>query len=387
MPARIRVLQILEATTGGTRRHLVDLARHLDPTRFELHLAVSTRRDPDFLDDLRLLRERGLEATVVPMLRAIRPWHDLPAFLRLRRLIAALRPDIVHTHSSKAGFLGRLAARQVGTPAVVHTPHVFPFQMAVSPALQALYRVLERRAARWADRIACVCEQERREALRLRIAAPDRLVVIPNGVEAPIEPPTPADRLTQRRALGLAPDGLVVGMVARFTRQKGHADLLAALPAVFRREPGARVVLVGDGELRAALERDIAARGFRGQVTIVGAREDAARCYPAFDVTALPSLWEGMPYALLDAMAHGSAIVATTVGGVPEAIKDGQSGLLVPPSAPDRLADALTALLADPALRARLGEAARRTVQKQFRLPEMIRMTAELYAHATRTPE
>ena len=379
MDAPTRVLHVLEATTGGTRRHLFDLVTRLDPARFAVHVVVSTRRDPGFLADLEALRARGLGVTVIPMTREIHPLRDAVALLRLRVAIRTARPDIVHTHSSKGGFLGRIAARLAGVPVVVHTPHVFAFQMAVGPLRRRLYLALERGAARLADRIICVCPAERAAAILARVAQPAQLVVIENGI-APLPPPIAAARAQMRSELAIRPDELVVGTVGRYTRQKGHADLLAAAPAVLQRHPRTRFVLAGAGELRPAIEAQIARLALGDHVLLVGAQEDAARFYPAFDVTVLPSLWEGLPYSLLEAMAAGAAVVATRVGGIPDVILSGKTGLLVPPLAPEALAQAIAALLADPALRARLGAAARALVPVRYAVDTMVRKTAELYA-------
>lgn len=380
MAQRLKVVEILEATTGGTRRHLFDLATHLDPARFSVSVLCSTRRDPAFAADLEEFRERGIPTRVVPMVRAIRPWADLAALGQIRRYLREQRPDVVHTHSSKAGLLGRLAARQAGVPRLVHTPHCFAFDMDVGFLRRRLYLRLERWAARFTDRLICVCPAEKASALRHGLAAPDKFTVIENGISLPAPAADPAAVAALRRDLGLPPKTRVIGVVGRLTRQKGHEHLIRAAPAILRHFPETRFVFVGDGERRAALAKQAAALGVTRNIVFAGQREDAGRCYPLFDVLAMPSLWEALPYALLEGMAAGRAVVASRVGGVADLLSPGESGLLVPPRAPEALAESICAALAAPELRARLGVNAKRVVAQRCRLDEMVARTAAVYA-------
>ena len=376
----IKVVEILEATTGGTRRHLFDLVMNLDPERFAVSILCSARRDPAFQADLLLFRERGIPATVVPMVRDLRPWADLSAWRQIRRHLLERRPDIVHTHSSKAGFVGRLAARSARIPCVVHTPHHFAFDMEIGGLRRAFYLQLERWAARFTNRFICVCPAERASALRRRLAAADKFTVIENGIRPAAAAPDAVAAERWRHEIGLPPGAPLIGAVGRLTRQKGHEDLLQAMPAVLRRFPAARLLLVGDGELRTALARQAAALEVSRNVIFAGQREDVLPLYPLLEVLAMPSLWEALPYALLEGMAAGRAIVASAVGGMADVLRQGESGLLVPPHAPAALAEAICALLADAELRSRLGVNAKRVVAQHCRLDEMVARTAAVYA-------
>jgi len=376
----IKVVEILEATTGGTRRHLFDLVMNLDPARFALSIVCATRRDPAFQADLAAFRDRGLPVTVVPMVRELRPWADLSAWRQIRRYLIEKRPEVVHTHSSKAGFVGRLAARSARIPFVVHTPHHFAFDMEIGGLRRAFYLQLERWAARYTDRFICVCPAEKAAALRRRLAVPDKFTVIENGIGPTATAPDPAAVERWRREIGLPPNAPLIGAVGRLTRQKGHADLLRAMPAVLCRFPNARLVLAGDGELHRALVTLAAALDLSRNVIFAGQREDVLPLYPLLDVLAMPSLWEGLPYTLLEGMAAGRAIVASAVGGVPDVLRQGESGFLVPPHAPAALAEAVCGLLADAELRNRLGVNARKVVAQQCRLEEMVARTAAVYA-------
>lgn len=377
---RLRVTQILEATTGGTRRHLFDLVTNLDPERFAVTVVGADRGDPGFAADVAVFRERGIPVTLTPMVRPIRPWADLRAFLQISRLLREQRPDVVHTHSSKAGFLGRLAARRAHVPRIVHTPHCFAFEMDSGAARRALYVRLERLAARCTDRMICVCAAELAAALKHRVAPEERLTVIENGVRAADAAVAPEHVEALRAELGLPLGAPVVGAVGRLTRQKGYEVLIRSAPAVLARFPDTRFVLVGDGELRAELERTAREAGVAPHVLFAGQREDTRAFYPLFDVLAVPSLWEALPYALLDGMASGSAVVASAVGGIPDVIHDGTSGWLVPPRQVPPLAEGIIALLATPELRRRLRVHAKSILERRCRLEDMIAKTEAVYA-------
>lgn len=371
----LKILEVLEATIGGTRRHLLDLVANLPAGRFKVSVACSARRDPGFLEDVRRMEATGIRVHLVPMSRSIRPLGDLVELGRLRRIVRGGGFDVVHTHSAKAGFLGRLAARSAGVPRIVHTPHTFPFEMDVSRAARFLYFQLERLAARWSDRMVCVCPSQR--ALAASLIDPSRVAVIENGV-AP-RPADPAGRQRLRQEWGVGPDQPVVGLVGRFTRQKGHADFVAAAGRIAGRLPAARFVLVGDGELKARIRETIRTAGLGDRFLLIEGREDAPDLMPAFDVVALPSLWEGLPYVLLEAMAAGAGVVAARVGGMPDVIEDGVDGLLVPARDPEALAEAIMKLFDNPERRSNMGYKARRKVTDRYGIERMVRGTAALY--------
>lgn len=383
MHPRPRILHVLEATVGGTRRHLIDLLLHLGTDRFAPCCACSTRRDPAFAEDLRRLEDAGVKVLNVPMTRSIAPAQDLLSLLRLRGILQRERFDLVHTHSSKAGFAGRLAARLTRVPHVVHTPHVFAFDTLRARPSRALYRFLERRAAVWSERIVCVSRRERHAALQAGIAE-GKLVVIPNG----IAPRAGGNRRAAqiRSALGIPPQAPVIGAVGRLCRQKGHRDALLAARELLPCHPDLHWIFVGDGELRERLSNDARRWGLDRLVHFAGEQRETEDWYDTFDVFCLPSLWEGMPYALLEAMAARRAIVATRVGGIPEAVRHGESALLTAAGDPQALAREAHRLLADEALRLRMGAAAAHDVQRRFRLEDMIEAYRKLYASLLTPP-
>ncbi len=407
----LRVLQVLEANVGGARKHVLQLLRGLDRGRFEVHLACSFARECGVRSaectEMHDLCAQGHKVFEVPMLRRPAPLSDLAALRTLTRLMRAERYDIVHTHASKAGFLGRLAARRAGIRAVIHTPHTFPFQRRDTP-LVPLYRVLERLAAGWADRIVLVSPSQRQIAERAGIGAPDRLAVVPNGIRLPDQPPEEA-RHKYRSELGLGESDLAVAFIGRLTPQKDVQTFLSTAAELFRAIPAVRVFLVGGADnlryLRRLVPRSripdstfqipdanrqsaIANRQWplwspELPVEVLGHRADAAELVAAFDVVILPSLYEGLPYSLLEAMVHRVAVVASDVTGNRDVIEDGSSGLLVASGDVSGFVRATLGLLRDAELRARIGAAARERVAAEFTEERFLKGMAELYEGVT----
>jgi len=373
------VVEILEATTGGTRRHLGDLVTHLDPTRFDVTVICSTLRDDAFLEDIESFRACGIRVVTIPMVRPISPWRDAVALARIYRQLRRHRFTIAHTHSAKAGFLGRLAARLAGVPVVVHTPHVFPFQMETGRHRKLLYFLLEKLAARWTDKIICVCRVEEEVARRWKLVPDEKIQVIENGIDVAALETLTDERRSLAGDLGFAPDDPLIGMAGRFVPQKGHRYLVLAAAKVVREFPKARFVLIGEGELRPDVDQMIRRLSLEKNCFILRSRHRLSSFYAALDVAVSPSLWEGLPYVLLECMALEKAIVTTMVGGIADLIEDGRTGLAVPAADAEALADAIRRLLARPQLRQDLGRAAGRVLQNRCRLQDMVVQTSALY--------
>ncbi|MDD5705837.1 MAG: glycosyltransferase [Kiritimatiellae bacterium] len=354
-----RVLQVIEATIGGTRRHVRELSLGLAETDWQVDVAYAIGRDPGFRHDLELFRQHAIGVHAVPMRRRPAPVEDLRAVTRLTALIRRLRPDVVHAHSSKAGLLARLAARRAGVP-VVYTPHLFAFEMQVAKPLRALYRAIERLAVPWCDRLIAVSRAEADAARTIGYPA-DKVALIHNGV--PPLPLPPRDR-------GELHD---VAFVGRFCRQKGLDVLMAALPLLRRQCPGLTVAIMGDGipPWRPRPQPGIAWLS-AGDAQAVIALLRGSR------LLAMPSRWEGLPYTLLEAMQAGTPVVASRVGGVSDVITHEVDGWLVPPDDPRALAQALLTLLEDEIQRALLAETARQRVA-DFTLEAMIEATRRVY--------
>lgn len=330
-----------------------------------------------------------LAATAVPampiveipsLVREISPLKDLRAYRALRKLFRREHFDVVHTHSSKAGILGRLAARRAGVPLVVHTVHGQPFHPYQSSWRNACYVFVERVAARCSDRILAVAQAMVDQSVARRVAPAELYRVVYSGME--IEPflearPSPA----LRRSLGI-PDGApVVGKIARLFELKGHDCLLDAAPRIAEAVPEVRFLLVGDGLLREHLARRAAALGLAERVIFAGLVPPADVCrYTALmDVLVHLSLREGLPRAVVQALASAVPVVAFPLDGTPEVVTDGVTGRLCPPGNAAAVADAVIGLLRDPAARRRMGDAGRDRVRRQFCWRRMGELIAEQY--------
>jgi len=360
-----RVLHVLEATVGGTREHILQVLLGLDRRCFDVSLLCSVERDPAFWSDVVLLRRSGVPVTVIPMAREIRPLRDLVALARITAHLLRQRYDLVHTHSSKAGFVGRLAARIAGVHRIWHTGHIFYFQWRAGTWTGKFYRALEWLAARWSHCIVTLSEEQRHLLIRTGVARPRRTLVIPNGVRVRRWCRLP-DRAAARRALGVNEDALVVGMAARLEPQKGCEHFLRAAREVLEEWPGVEFVLVGDGRIGPRLRRLADTLGLGARLHLLGHWEDMPAFYAALDLFVLTSLWEGMPYVVLEAMACGLAVCATAVPGTREIVEPGVTGVLVPPENDRALARSIVAMLRDPARRRRMGALARRRVSERY---------------------
>jgi glycosyltransferase involved in cell wall biosynthesis len=312
-------------------------------------------------------RQAGIPVVLLPNLTApIRPWRDVQALGEIRRALLELQPDLVAAHSSKAGLLGRVAGRSLRIP-VVFTVHGWAFTPGVPGARAAVYRRLERMAGPLASRLITVSEFDRRLALDARIAAPDRIVTVHNGM--PDVPPS------LRADPARTPPRIV--MVARFEPQKDHATLIHAL-AGLTQLPW-ELDLVGEGPGMPAMERLAGELGVGERIRFLGQRMDVPRLLADAQVAVLITNWEGLPLSILEAMRAGLPVVASDVGGIGETIHDGQTGHLVARGAVEQVRERLGRLLADAALRTAFGAAGRAFYERQFTLEHCVSRTLAVY--------
>jgi glycosyltransferase involved in cell wall biosynthesis len=340
---RLRVLRIItRLNIGGPAQHVLFLASGLKED-VETVLVTGTP-DPaeGSMDDL--AGDLGVIPLRLPHLkRQLAPLDDLRALWSLWRLCRRLKPDIVHTHTSKAGLLGRLAARLAGVPVVLHTFHGHVFHGYFGPWASRLAVLAERGMGALSTRLYAVSPSQREELLSLGIAPPGKIITLPLGLDLdPLAPPLPRGAL--RRELGLGEDALLVGCVARLAPIKAHADLLEAFARIAAGHPAAHLLLIGDGEERPGIEQAVLERGLGSRVHLLGWRRDLPALYGDLDLAVLSSKNEGLPVALIEAAAAGVPIVATRVGGVTDLLA-GHPATLVPPGNPEALAGALSAAL------------------------------------------
>ena len=371
-----RVLMVVESCGGGVGRHVFDLAQGLIARGWDVHLAYSpVRAERAFLR--RLTATPGLAAFACPMRRGPHP-SDLLALRSLRRYLRDAGPfDLIHGHSSKGGALARLAAIG-GDLGVVYTPHaLITMDPRLSRMKRSAYSAAERVLARLSDRIITVSPAERRHGVALGLEG-RRIVAIPNG----LTPASSMPRAVVRDRLGLADDVPVIGFVGRLVEQKAPGVLLRALALVDREVRSCQLVIVGDGPLQVPLRRLAETLGIGDRVLWLGDR-DGRPLLPAFDVFALPSRYEGLPYVALEALAAGLPIVATDAAGVGLLVRDGRNGRIVPPDSPDRLASALVEFLADPRRRASAEQFARHRAAR-FTAERMVDRTIATYRDCVR---
>lgn len=359
---------------GGMENGVVNLVNRLDPARYR-HTIIAMTEVTDF-------RQRITAANVDLVALEKRPGRDFGAYWRLLKCLRAARPAIIHTRNIgtlDTVFVSRLA----GVPVRVHGEH--GWDMHDLDGRSRKYRFIRRLCAPFVKRFVAVSIDLKAWLERSIGLAGDRVTHIVNGVDCERFRPGRADAI--RRSLGLGDDALVVGTVGRLEAVKGQELLLRAWPLVEERLPKAsralRLVLVGDGSRRAALEALARELGIADRVIFAGARADVPEALRAFDVFVLPSLNEGISNTILEAMACGLPVVATRVGGNPELIDEGVTGRLVAPTDPAALADAIVAIAADEATRQRMAQAAREQAVQRFSLEVMVRRYDTLYAEVS----
>lgn len=362
MPEPVRVLQAITSVHAGAAEYLVRILADLDRSRFDVAVAAAPGGSHD----------GELERLGVPLIAM--PWDragSLGGMLRglgaSRRLLARGGYDVVVTHSSVAGAVVRAAGLGLGRrPALVHVVHGWASGARVSPARRAAYRLVERALAPGTDAVIACSSRVAADGVDQGLALPERISVSRYAIDLPrfdsrLEP----DSAAARAALGLPAGRPLALFVGRLHPQKGLPFLLQAWHRVVAARPDAQLALCGDGPDRAEVE-GLAAALPAGSVALLGWRPDAVRLLRAADLLVLPSLWEGLPLTVLEAMAAGLPVVATAVDGTPEAVGHGETGLLVPPSDPPALAEAVLATFADPQRAAAMGRAGRRRIESSF---------------------
>jgi len=366
---------ITKLELGGAQQNTLFTVAHLNTARFRPLLITG---EPGLLDqEARALS--GVEFHQVPSLkRPIRPIADLRALLALTLLLRRLRPLIVHTHSSKAGILGRWAARRAGVPIIIHSIHGFGFTRYQHPLVRRALIALERRTSRFTTRFFAVSEANRRLGIELGLFPADRCTVIRSGVDLHAFRRARVDTVAKKRELGLEPGRPVVGMIAPLKPQKAPLDFVRLAALVHRSRPDAQFVLVGDGELRGAVEAEVERVGLAGSFKLTGWRRDIAEVLRCFDLFVLTSLWEGLPRVYLEALASGVPVVGTRVDGAAEVIRDGVNGYLVEPGDVRGMADRVLELLAHPDVAVRMGQKGE-SLPQEFDIRDMIRRLEREY--------
>jgi glycosyltransferase involved in cell wall biosynthesis len=394
-PARIRVLHVItRLVKGGAQENTLATVTGISGPMWENRLAAGPAQGPEGSLEPECIAS-GVPLLRVPALvRELSPRSDLQALRQLMHLLRRERPHIVHTHTSKAGILGRIAARRVGVPAVVHTPHGHVFQGFGGRLKTELFVRMERACAPMADRLIALTDAEQREHLELGIGRPAQWHIVHSGVDLAPFHPCWETRQIVRAALGLPADATVVGTVGRLVPIKGHCFLLNAFARLAAKQPGLHLLLVGDGPLRD----DLIARARSlhlcirqpgqpipistsgpGAMHLVGLRRDIPQLLTAMDLFVLPSLNEGMGRVLVEAMATELPCIASRVSGIPDVVAADVTGLLVPPRDPEALASAILTLLNEPARAREMGRRGRDRVVPAFGVEPMVGKLEVIY--------
>jgi glycosyltransferase involved in cell wall biosynthesis len=369
---------ITRLIVGGAQENTMLTADLLAKDRWAVDVISGPQTGPEgsLIDEV---RQRGIPLTIEPTLvREINPVKDITAFFRLWRFIKRGNYVIVHTHSSKAGILGRWAAKLAGTPIIVHTVHGWGHHDRQHPLVRNSYILLEKLTLPFTDKLISVSPCDIEKGLRDGIGQPENYAIIRSGIELDRFGHPRVSRAETRAELGIPLNGPVVGTVTRLSPQKAPLDFVQAAGIIAQNLPEAWFVMVGDGPLRAQVEGLAAELGITDRLVLTGLRRDVPELMAAFDIFALSSLWEGLPRVLPQAMATGLPVVATAIDGNAEAVQDGLNGRLVPPSDPAALAQAVGELLGSPQLAVEMGAAGRQRAL-EFSAQQMVDDIAALY--------
>ena len=327
-------------------------------------------------------RGGGYELVEIPeLIRAVSPWYDARARRRLKLEFRDRRPDVVHTHSSKAGILGRFAARDARVPIIVHTIHGMSFNRTQPWAVRKLFAWLEWMAARRSDAIVTVADAMIEQSIAAGICRREKMRTVYSGMEVGDFTPTNYDRAAIRRRWGVAEDEIAVGTIARLFRKKGYEQLLPIMAAAAKREPRLRFVWVGDGAQRAEYEAELDRLGLRDRTTLTGLVPPARipELLAGLDILAHTSQWEGLPRGVVQALLMQVPVVAFAIDGTPEVVLDGQTGRLVRLGDLDGFVRALVGLASDPDGRRRMGAAGRTYCLERFDWQRMVAALEGLY--------
>jgi glycosyltransferase involved in cell wall biosynthesis len=376
---KIRVVHIVtQLELGGAQQNTLYTVEHLDRGRFEVTLLCGTG---GYLDEE--ARRRNVSIRFLRhLVRPVSPVHDALAIPETVRILRQIRPHIVHTHSSKAGILGRWAARAAGVPVIIHTFHGFGFTPEQPALVRGFYKALEKLTARVTTGLVAVSQANQAEALAAGIGRPEKYRLIRSGVS--LEVFQSLSRTSEAPAgLDIEPQHRLVTTVGPFKPQKNLGDFLAAAALVRSAMPESRFLVVGDGALRPFLEKRVRDLGLSDAVFLPGWRRDLPAILARTDVFVMTSLWEGLPRALVEALAAGIPAVANRVDGVADVIHDGENGCLVAPRQPAETAQRVLSLLKAPEAARRMGEKARQSISRDFDIGLMVKQQEKLYLDMT----
>ncbi len=385
---KIKIAHIItKLELGGAQQNTLYTAEHLPRDRYEVFLISGCG---GILDE---------EAKIIPdtkiyfipwLVREINPIYDFLALLRLLRLIRLLRPEIIHTHSSKAGILGRWAAYLYNSELkitkyrpqpikIIHTFHGFGFNPYQKWINRKFLILIEYFTAKFTDKLIAVSEDNIKTGLGNKIGTREKYILIHSGIKISRYKDIRTDLERTKREFDLQLEEKVVTMIAPFKTQKAPLDFIRVAKYVKEKLPSVKFILVGDGELRTNLQSAIGNRQLEKDIILLGWQRNIPEIMQITDIFVLTSLWEGLPRTILEAMASGKPVVATAVDGNREIVKDGITGFLVPPKEPKMIAEKIVFLLNNSELRKKMGEEGRKTINDSFDIDQMVAQLNQLY--------
>jgi len=385
---KIKTIHIItRLDKGGSAENTLLTVRGLDRGRYDVVLIRGLSIESNMAEDefrsveesVREAEGEGIRIVTVPsIVRRVSPFYDLKAFFALIKILIYERPDIVHTHTSKAGILGRWAAFFARVPVIVHTPHGHVFWGYFGRLKTGIFILLEKISALITDRLVVLTEQEKNDHLHFHIAPENKFSEVHSGINLDRFSNTSVDPAAMKKKLTIPEGNLVVGTTGRLTHIKGHRYLIEAARKIVDVRPDTTFVFLGDGELFDELKNMASISGMEENIKFLGWRQDVAEVMSTFDVFVLPSLNEGMGRVLVEAMALGKPIVASDIGGIPNLVVNDENGYLVRVGDVETLAAKIRELLDDPGKREKMGNAGQRYADK-YSLEEMMKKIDRLY--------
>lgn len=381
MAQQTKILYLVtQSEWGGAQRYIFDLATNLPKDLYLIAAAAGLDGEKSNQNQnlFTKLDEKNIESYKIKnLIREINPVKDLKAYFEIKKLLKKIKPDILHLNSSKAGVIGAIAGKHAGIKKIIYTIHGFVFNEPLPTWKKMVYLRAEKFSAKYKDRLICVSEFDRQTGIKNQIGNENKLVTINNGI-------TKLDFLPKdeaRKRLGLPLDKIIIGTIANFYPTKGLTYLIPAAKIIVARYPNTFFRIIGFGQLKNRLNDEVKKLGLENQLLIdrIDTSDGGYKYLLAFDIYALPSIKEGFPFAILEAMRAGLPIVATEVGGVPEMIKNEVNGLIVKPADPAALAKAIINLLENKNLATKFGDQAKIDVEQNFSLEKMITKTEVVY--------
>ncbi len=377
---KIRVLHVItRLERGGAPAVLLEVLRRCDTSQFEHHIATGLSQAPED-DMIPFAKDTGFRVVVIPsLIRDVHPFLDIYALSKLYFLILRGRYDIVHCHTSKGGFIGRLAAWLAKVRVIIYSPHGDIFEGYFGKIKTRFFIWLERFSVRFTDKIITLTKSGIEPYIKAGIGQKSQFDYIYNGVDVERLRKRKVDRIQKRQEIGVENDCFLVVTAGRLVPVKGHTYLITALAQVITEIPNIRLVFLGDGELRGELLGQAETLGLEKHVLFLGMRSDVPEIISCSDLFVLPSVNEGFGVVLLEAMVMKCPIVATNVGGVPEVVLDGETGILVPLKDPAQLARGIIRLLKDRPLAFQMAECGYQRLKACFDIRETVSKTENLY--------